>query len=272
MAAVEKFAGSSSISTILRHNSREIAEPSNRDIMPDLSDENYSLTPDHGGMSDFAYYKARLSELYVYGQGSSREINTMAGWIVSCPKELTTREEQDAFFRTTEDFLEQRYGRENVVQAIVHYDEGKREPVLDPQTGEPQRDDQGKMITRLVCGSPHLHFEFIPVRKIDHGREHAKQKYDHRTDEYDEKVCADDVLTRKELRRFHPDLQAYLDKHLPFEAKVLTGITKAQGRNYTVGELKMQYETTKMEQELSRLREIEKKYNKNRTHDRTRRW
>lgn len=66
-----------------------------------------------------------------------------------------------------------RYGQENVVQAIVHDDEG---------------------------GQPHLHFCFIPVEEdLKH-----EQGY---------KICANDVLDRRELRNFHPDLQRYLNEH-----------------------------------------------------------
>ena len=52
-----------------------------------------------------------------------------------------------------------------------------------------------------------------------------------------EKICANDVLNKKELRNFHPDLQRHL-KNDGIDAKVMTGITKAQGGNKTVDELK----------------------------------
>lgn len=92
-------------------------------------------------------------------------------------------------------FLSQRYGEENVVQAIVHFDESQ----------------------------PHLHFNFIPVAPdLKHGGE---------------KICAAQVLNRKELRSFHPDLQAYLNKNGIYTA-VQTGITKRQGGNKSVRLLK----------------------------------
>ena len=100
------------------------------------------------------------------------------------------------------DFLENRYGKENVVQAIVHDDEG---------------------------GQPHLHFCFIPVE------EDPKHEQGY-------KICANDVLDRRELRNFHPDLQRYLDEHGLEDAHVMTGVTKRQGGNRTVAQLKAERE------------------------------
>ena len=112
------------------------------------------------------------------------------------------QEQYDDFFLAVYDFLENRYGEENVVQAVVHDDEG---------------------------GQPHLHFCFVPVvedKKHEEGY----------------KVCANDVLDRRELRNFHPDLQRYLDEHGLEDAHVMTGVTRAQGGNRTVAELKSERE------------------------------
>lgn len=84
-------------------------------------------------------------------------------------------------------------------------------------------------------GMPHLHFYFIPaVPDAKHGGE---------------KICANDILNRKELRNFHPDLQRYL-KGKGVDARVLNGATA--GGNRTVKELKM-------EREISRQRNHERK-------------
>lgn len=77
-------------------------------------------------------------------------------------------------------------------------------------------------------GMPHLHFYFIPaVPDAKHGGE---------------KICANDILNRKELRNFHPDLQRYL-KGKGVDARVLNGATA--GGNRTVKELKMEREITR---------------------------
>lgn len=72
-----------------------------------------------------------------------------------------------------------------------------------------------------------LHFDFIPVAPDEK----------HQC----EKICANDVLNRKELRNFHPDLQNHLKEH-GINARVMTGITREQGGNRTVKELKQERE------------------------------
>lgn len=71
---------------------------------------------------------------------------------------------------------------------------------------------------------PHLHVLFIPVSKdTKHGGY---------------KICANDVITRQDLRTFHPDLERYLKNH-GVNANVKSGITKKQGGNRTVKNLKL---------------------------------
>ena len=108
--------------------------------------------------------------------------------------------------------------------------------------GEYIKDENGEIKKELVLGRPHLHFNFIPVVEDKNAR-HIQT----------EKICANDRLNPKELQHFHTDLE-----NNGIDAKVITGKTKAQGRNYTVEEMKERYE---MQKELERLREIERKYN-----------
>ena len=207
MATVQKVKASAVVN-LLRHNERTIRSPANRDIDFQRSPENYSLAPDWG-ISSYDYFKERKEQLYCYNRS---DVNVMAGWVVTAPADLPERE-KERFFQKTYDFLESRYHRENVIQAIVHRDES---------------------------GQDHLHFCFIPVvPDLKHGGE---------------KICANDVLTRKELRNFHPDLQSYLERQ-GVHAKVYTGITKAQGGNRTVKELKKEREL-KHERQNSRSRDL----------------
>lgn len=224
MASVQKFTDSA-VTNQLRHNAREIVNNSNKDIDKTRTHLNYSLTPERS-LSPQEYYKIRKKELYVYGH---KDVKTMAGWIVTAPKELHTPDEERAFFLSTYNFLEKRYGKENVVQAIVHYDEGKKEKLID-RWGKVQTDDDGNPIYTLAIGRPHLHFDFIPV-VADTNPKHSQS----------EKICANDVLNRRELQHFHTDLQKHLIAN-GIICSVLTGITKANGRNYTVKELKANYE------------------------------
>lgn len=196
MASVEKFSAGA-VRNQLRHNRREIEHSGNPDIDPSRQGQDYVLSPDRG-MTEYDYFLQRKSELYCY---SRDDVKVMAGWVVTAPQDLAP-ERYDDFFYATYNFLANRYGEENVVQAIVHDDEG---------------------------GQPHLHFCFIPVEKdLKH-----EQGY---------KICANDVLDRRELRNFHPDLQRYLNEHGLEDARVMTGVTKRQGGNRTVAQLKAERE------------------------------
>ena len=142
--------------------------------------------------SDYERYKFRLSLLHVYNRA---DVKTLAGWIVTVPKDLPP-EQHRAFFQEVYKFLENRYGKANTVQAVVHNDEA----------------------------TPHLHFLFIPAVKDIKNRGATG-----------EKVCANDVLTRQELREFHPALQEHLN-NAGIKALIINGATAAGNR--TVKEMK----------------------------------
>ena len=132
MACAMKFSAGA-VRNQLRHNRRTIEHSSNRDIDPERLEHDYVLSPDRG-MTGYDYFLQRKSELYCYNRD---DVKVMVGWIVTAPQDLDPARYDD-FFCASYDFLENRYGKENVVQAIVHDDEG---------------------------GQPHLHFCFILLRK-----------------------------------------------------------------------------------------------------------
>lgn len=213
MASVKKFTESAVVNQ-LRHIERTIAHPENMDIEKDRTVQNYSLLPQRE-ISSYEYYRQRKSELYCYNR---TDVKVMAGWIVTAPKDLPMSE-MEKFFNVTYEFLSERYGEKNCVQAVVHNDEG---------------------------GQPHIHFLFIPAA--------ADKKHG------GEKICANDVLNKAELRNFHSALQKYLLDY-GVQANILTGITKTQGGNRTVRELK---------QENTKNRWHSREYDK--TEERGRRW
>lgn len=190
MASVQKFTEKAVLNQ-LRHNARMIWNPANPDIDHQKSECNYSLAPDRG-ISAYDYFKQRKSELYCYRR---EDVKVMAGWVVTAPKGLPPDRQED-FFRAVYQFLSERYGKENCIQAIVHKDES---------------------------GQPHLHYCFIPVSP---DKKHGG-----------EKVCANEVLNRQELRNFHPQLQKYLNEQ-GIPVKIMTGITAKQGGNRSVKEMK----------------------------------
>lgn len=251
MASVEKFTDCAVIKQI-RHNNRMILNDRNKDIDPLRTHLNYSLTPERN-IGEYEYYQKRKKELYCYKRA---DVNTLAGWVVTAPAELDTNEQLREFFEETATFLTQRYGSENVISITCHFDEGKMEHVKD-RWGGYMKDENGNVKKKLVLGRPHMHFLFIPVAE---DKKHKQGK----------KICAKSVLTRIDLQNFHTDLRQYLrDRHCPGADGVLNGKTKAQGRNYTVTELKERYE---MEKEMERLRKIEHEFTHQHTIERGSSW
>lgn len=259
MASSEKFTDDA-MCNMLRHNDRETLNPTNTDIDPERSGLNYSFPLNHGGLTDFEYYKKILGEKYLYGRGSAREKEaiTGCGWVVTLPQELLGYPEKEAaFFKGVFDFISERYGKENIINNAVHYDE---------------------------AGLPHIHVVFCPVTKLDHDivqhktvkttkavkLESGRYEYEYRfkldengnkiklnnyarmSDYYDEKVDCNTVLNKIELRNFHPDLQKYLTDN-GIEGAVITG--KTGGANFTVAELKEF--TAKTGMRLDEVREMQ---------------
>lgn len=100
----------------------------NQDIDPERTLQNYNLAPEHNQL-DFVH--ERLDEVYCMKR---KDVNVMCSWVVTAPKDLELGREKD-FFQEAYSFLEEKYGKENVVSSYVHMDEK----------------------------SPHMHFCFMPV-------------------------------------------------------------------------------------------------------------
>lgn len=91
---------------------------------------NYNLAPDAESKQIDILHK-RLSEVKVQKRA---DVNVFCTWVITMPKTLPEEKEPE-FFQETYRFLEDRYGKENVISAYVHKDEA----------------------------TPHLHFAFVPV-------------------------------------------------------------------------------------------------------------
>lgn len=147
------------------------------------------------GLTGHERLAKRLDEVFVLNR---KDVNVMCDWVITYPKGLP----QDSsslvkFFNQVADFLQKRYGQENVVSCNVHRDEA----------------------------SPHMHYCFVPV------------VYDKKKNR--KKVSAKEVLNKTDLNTFHQDLEDYLHETIGLEkGTILSGVTKAQGGNKTITELK----------------------------------
>ena len=114
------------------HFERKTDHHTNKEIDVSKSYLNQELMADGSDM--LSRFNARLNDVYCMKRD---DVKALATWIVTLPEELAeaSYEQQSAFFEATTAFLNDRYGQENAVAAVVHYDET----------------------------TPHLHYAFVPV-------------------------------------------------------------------------------------------------------------
>ena len=114
------------------HFERKTDHHTNKEIDVSKSYLNQDLMADGSDM--LSRFNERLNDVYCMKRD---DVKALATWIVTLPEELTEApyEQQNAFFEATTNFLNDRYGQENAVAAVVHYDET----------------------------TPHLHYAFVPV-------------------------------------------------------------------------------------------------------------
>ena len=106
---------------------------------------NYNLAPEHKGMTDYEFMKKRCEEFKVLKR---KDVNWLVSWVITMPTDY--KGNKALFFREAYNFMENKYGKDNVVSAYVHLDET----------------------------SPHMHFCFVPVifdKKKQEYKVNAKQ-------------------------------------------------------------------------------------------------
>lgn len=127
------------------HFDRQTENISNENLDRTRTHLNYNLAT-HQQMDQGEFVKKRCAEVHCQNR---KDVNVMVSWVVTAPKDLPQNEEK-AFFKAAYDFLEDRYGKNNVVSAYVHMDEV----------------------------TPHMHFAFVPVtydQKRDRYKVSAKE-------------------------------------------------------------------------------------------------
>lgn len=208
MARFKKFK-KNAVSNLLKHCNREFRNYSNKGINTDLSYRNYSLLPERG-VSDYEYFLSLIKNPNI-SYWNREDTVAMIGIVISYPFINDEESEVREFFSVCVDFLNQRFGGKNAVQAIVHLDES-------------QDNARHK-------GKPHLHYNFVPI--IPNENKRRKTEY---------QVCCSKVLTPLQFKTFHPDLQQYLLEHGINEytvSRVFYGaVRNHDGRNFYVNQIK----------------------------------
>ncbi len=248
MASIEKVTASGVVNW-LRHNNRTIENDGNTDIDYSRSKDNYSLTPyidipreeqferrEEIRKLEYQHYKELKEQFYCFNR---KDVNTMVSVVVTLPKEINDPETEEKFFKGVADFLTDRYG--NTVSITVHKDEGKHY-VLKDNNGNPLLDDSGKPIKEWHEGRPHLHYTFVPTVKIDKKALSEKKNPIKAMSEYEEKISAKERINRTELLHLHPDLNHYINEKCGIKCNLNSGITKSQGGNKSVEQLKKDFD------------------------------
>ena len=158
MANMQKYTRNA-LGHMLKHYSRakdqdgKYVRFGNQNIDEYFTQSNYNLANREDDLSDYEFIKKRTEELNCLKR---KDVNVMATWVVTIPQkylnamgtdDFFTEEEEDTyrykFFKSTYYFLENKYGKDNVVGGFIHLDET----------------------------TPYMHFAFIPTV-----RDNKKQK------------------------------------------------------------------------------------------------
>lgn len=198
------------------HFDRKAEHISNENLDRTRTHLNYNLAT-HQQMDQGEFVRQRCSEVRCQNR---KDVNVMVSWVVTAPKDLPEAEHK-AFFQASYDFLQKRYGRENVVSAYVHMDEV----------------------------TPHMHFAFVPVVRTF---KQDKKNPDISTEVV--KVSAKECVNRYDLQSFHEDLQRYVERELGHEVSILNEATKEGNRS--IEELKRQSATERLQEANEKASEI----------------
>lgn len=195
----------------------------NDNIHSERTHLNYNLCMEGKGYQRIQSILAR-DDVFVYGQGKRKDMVNMCDVVITVPKSLSSELYRD-FFVMSARFLENRFGvgaNMNIVSSWVHMDET----------------------------TPHMHFAFVPLVN-------ASEKQ--RVKGFAYKLCANDVVTRKNLRTLHQDMQRFLESKLLCKVDIVTNETVKSVDMVTFKRRKLAQEATELaekQEEVSRHLEM----------------
>lgn len=207
MAHFEKFKGINAFNMI-EHDTRENTYLK-ENIDKERSYLNYNLC-------DVENPKEYLKELIKKAKNTGATIrddtNFLISFCLTLPEDFPKNEELERkFFKAAIKLIEEDFGKENIVSAWVHKDESLE-------------NEQFKF-------KPHIHIKFAPIHK-------KIKKYKNKPDKEMYIFNTDKCINRVYLKAFHDRLDKHMEECLGFKTSVHTGITKEQGGNKTIPELK----------------------------------
>ncbi|MBR3310940.1 MAG: plasmid recombination protein [Solobacterium sp.] len=193
MAHCEKYKRADTSAMFIHYERMPDHQLSNKDIDTARSHLNYNVAANDQPLPQHKFLAIRLKQIQT---NNRKNQNVVCDWVITQPRDVKEQDSR-AFFLAVYKFASERYGKENVVSAYVHMDE--------------------------IGQTPHMHFCFMPVEKLEDGTK---------------KLNAKVIVDRAELQQFHPDLQKAIDEALGYHVSITSGITREQGGNKTVKQLK----------------------------------
>lgn len=183
MAEITKW-NASQVLPIIRHNMRHLEDGNsggNDAIQPELTSKNYSLIDRGKTCKEINKYRKDIEkECFKYNR---KNLVHAVEVVVQCPADCPPEQKQAFFQESFEHICEGLpMGKKCVFVAEVHVDEKVYAP-------------DGTLISK-----DHLHVMYVPAVP------------DTKHDNFQYKLCADDLTKRATLREFHPALQKRLDE------------------------------------------------------------
>lgn len=200
MARIEKY--SSGIVGVIKHNIREFKDgicPTNTEVDPEKISENYSIIRRGETAKEIEKYRKEIeSECFHYNRKNIVRCNEV---ICTLPTDCPPEQER-AFFEESYKYICSTIpmGERAVFLAEVHCDEGQ--VLKDGET--------------VAQGQKHLHVMYVPAVE------------DKKHDDYDYKLCSDELTKRAVLKQWHPNYQKWLDD-AGVQATVASGVTSGKG-------------------------------------------
>lgn len=216
MAHVEKY-NVAQVGHMLNHYGRQADDKVQR-TNENINPERTHLNYNlapNRNMTQKQYLDKRLQEITINKKRADTVL--MADWVVTLPQTIPNGREEE-FFQNVYNYLTDKYGENNTISAFVHMDET----------------------------TPHIHFCFIPVAP-----EHinAKGKL------VPERLCAKEVLNRKDLNKFHKDLEEYMEQAMQLaDVGILNGATI--NGNRTMTQLKLETEQKQLNSIIQQKNDI----------------
>lgn len=178
--------------------------------------------------------EAKYKKRFLEGIPAKRKnLNTLVEWVVTLPKNVPKEKERD-FFQSVIKFTVARYGYDNFVGAAIHRDEPTARPHIhldfvpavrkmevDKEMKAELRFERDEKIAALKTNPPSI----LPIADLKTKIDEIKKKYKEDIANLPKleaglKISAKKVLTLKDLKTFHPDLQKFCAEQLGFTPEI----------------------------------------------------